>query len=83
MVRLWGLLGLVSIEKLQEGIMTLEVHVAFIEMVMVCLTRRTQGKVMVVDKDHHDSYRMTSQCCLTLAQVINMIQVFYWIVTNT
>lgn len=53
------------------------------EMVTVCLTRRTQGKVMVVDKDHHGSYRMASQCCLKLAPVINMMQVFYWIITDT
>lgn len=53
------------------------------EMVMVGLTRRTQGKVMVVDKDHHGSYRMASRCCLTLARATNMMQVFYWIVTNT
>lgn len=53
------------------------------EMVMVGLTRRTQGKVMVVDKDHHGSYRMASRCCLRLARVTNMMQVFYWIVTNT
>lgn len=53
------------------------------EMATVCLTRRTQGKVMVVDKDHHGSYRMALQCYLKLARVINMMQVFYWIITDT
>lgn len=28
-------------------------------------------------------FRMASQCCLKLAWAINMMQVFYWIVTNT
>lgn len=48
-----------------------------LRMVMVCLIRRTQEEVMIVDRGHHGSFRTASQYCLKPAWVINIMQAFY------